>query len=193
MPDLSRFVAGVGVVLALSIGAGCSGDDPDGARSAGDAPAALGSESPSSQVSAPPAPDLPDAAAVENVQGAKAFARHWVALLNHATLTGDVEALAAVDADCGTCGELAEAITGLYSGGGRVETTGWQVTKVLAEPNAAPRTAALQLSITRAPEAVFVRADAEAKPFTGGKEKYLMALKWQQGGWRISELANVAR
>jgi len=112
------------VAFALLV-SGCGGDDP------------LPTEpppSPSSTSTTRAAPELPDAAMEDSKEGAVAFVRHYVDLINYAQETGDTAALAAASAEqCDECTRVASAISKLYSAGGHIEGGLWRTGRYVTQ------------------------------------------------------------
>jgi Family of unknown function (DUF6318) len=111
---MTRALVGA-VALALAL-AGCGGD-----------PKADPSPTPSSPATSPvsttpSAPALPDEAKANTKAGAIAFVRYYIALINHAQATGDVDALAAVeDPGCRSCISARQTLGDIYQSGGHIE------------------------------------------------------------------------
>jgi hypothetical protein len=122
-----RFAAAAATSLALLITAsGCGGNDPPPPKaeptSTPTTPAA--SESPT-----PPA--LPAAAKGDGARSAKAFVRHYIAVLNYATYTGDVTELRRLGAkDCGSCQNVIRGIRSIYEAGGSVKGGAFRITNL---------------------------------------------------------------
>ncbi|WP_420819123.1 DUF6318 family protein [Nocardioides iriomotensis] len=137
-------VAAAGL-LGFGTSACTSGDDPP-------KPAPLPTESPSPTGSSSEAPpSLPADAGGSSTRAAKAFARHFVDLVNYASATGDVEAINAVASDsCRVCRGMADGIQDVYSKGGHLEGDGWRVlgTKVLSGGRENERAISLTLLVS---------------------------------------------
>jgi len=74
------------------------------------------------------APTLPEAATKDSEEGAVAFVKHYIALLNYAANTGDVEQLRdASDPACEGCASYVSAFESTYEQGGDVTGFEWTV------------------------------------------------------------------
>ena len=73
------------------------------------------------------APTLPEAATKDSEEGAVAFVKHYIELLNYASDTGDVERLReASDPKCGGCNSYVELYESTYANGGYFKDSGWK-------------------------------------------------------------------
>lgn len=93
------------LVLALGVSANCSDevDEPVDMRTSGSPDSTQTSSNPGELGEDGP-PDLPAAGQEGTLEGAEAFVRHYIDLLNYASGTGDTKALAEVsDRECGGC------------------------------------------------------------------------------------------
>ncbi|WP_369814209.1 DUF6318 family protein, partial [Marmoricola sp. Leaf446] len=123
MRRLSRMVATVTAVAAIGVTAACGGDNPTPSTAPSDS---TGEASPSA--SDPPPPSVPRAARRLDKDGAAAFVRHWVKVLNYAGATGDTSALRQVStSDCVKCAALSDGIDRIYDRGGNIAGGGWTV------------------------------------------------------------------
>lgn len=115
-------LVGLGLVLSLS---SCDSNPTP-------APLPTRSSSPSqSQTPTPPA--LPEAARGTSSAAAKAFVEYWIAALNYAGHTGEIDELRRVSATkCRACNGYIKAIRTTYASGGRFEGGEWRVTSAEA-------------------------------------------------------------
>lgn len=175
-----RRLAAVALCLPLLAAAACSGDDstePDGA--------------PSSSSNASQAPTLRAEAKATSLDGAEAFARHWVEALNHASTSGDTTYLRTLGMGCKACSAMADGIDELYVAGGRLESSGWRVLKAHATPANAERTVVVRLRVLRPAEATYASKDAEPEFFEGGRQSYALQLVRGDGAWRVAKVFRV--
>lgn len=99
------------VALALLL-SGCGGDPP---------PAAPPPPSPSPSHATAAAPEMPEGAKEDSREGANAFVRYYVDLINHAQLTGNTATLARLEEPgCGSCNNGRKFLNGVYSAGGHI-------------------------------------------------------------------------
>jgi hypothetical protein len=173
-------------VLALAV-AGCSGSD-DGVAASG-SPSSTPTATPTPTVEIPEVP-VPERPADEHTSdGAVAFTKYAVEVINRAYLTGDTASMRAIATpDCGTCDRAAADIDGVYDEGQRFD--GGQMTVVRAggvaiAENVNPTTPTV-MDIT---ELWVIRADGSKKstaPADVGVE-ILWDLAWN-GSWRLAEV-----
>lgn len=110
------------VVAALLLFAGCTQDQPK-------EPGPTSRPSPTVTV-----PSMPAAAQEKTVAGAVAFVKHYIALLNYSSDTGDVDALSeASDATCVGCRAYSSLYESTYEGGGYFRDPGWTPSKIVPE------------------------------------------------------------
>jgi len=128
-----------GVVVAVVIGAGCTGEDA-AVDAAPSTTASLSSPVPSSVVpSSEPAPSSASATFVpvapqepppmpvpeQTPEGAVAFLEWWIAVLNYAELTGETDVLRANSVpECVFCAGQIDNIESTYEAGLRIERSG---------------------------------------------------------------------
>ena len=73
------------------------------------------------------APTLPEAAKDDSEEGAVAFVKHYIELLNYAANTGDVKPLRdASDPNCEGCNSYIALFEETYANGGYFKDPGWQ-------------------------------------------------------------------
>ncbi|WP_235737316.1 DUF6318 family protein [Nocardioides alcanivorans] len=125
--------------------------------------------------------------------GAKAYAAHWVELLNQAVARGTGEWLRESGPDCVTCRRMADGIDGLTETGGHVTGEGWLLQRVVAQPGLPDKQAELGLEVLRRPEAIVASEGADPEYREGGNERYLMKLEHDGTTWHVIELAPVLR
>ncbi|HET6651516.1 MAG TPA: DUF6318 family protein [Nocardioides sp.] len=116
---------------ALLATSGCTSDEaPE------PAPLPTESSSPSDSGSpSPAAPTLPPEAEGTSPAAAKAFALHYVDLVNYASNTGDVSPLKRMrQRRCDVCRGIESGIATVYKDGGRLEGEGWTVTSAQVLP-----------------------------------------------------------
>jgi hypothetical protein len=157
--------------------AGCS-DDPE--------PRFEPSASPSPSESSSAAAE-PKAWEVKSEKGAVAFAKHWIAVFNEATSSGETAQLLSMSAKgCGTCSRFAKGIDDLYGNGGAIDSNGWLVLQaVLTEGTlSAPRMA---LRIEQTPQEI-THKNGKVESFPGGRETFSARLVWSDSEWLMSDL-----
>ena len=107
------------LMTAAFLFAGCTEDNPK-------EPDPTTKPSPTATV-----PSMPAEATEKTVGGAAAFVKHYVALLNYSSDTGDVAALSeATDPACEGCHAYVSLYRSTYADGGYLRDPGWTVTKI---------------------------------------------------------------
>jgi hypothetical protein len=164
---VSRTAAAASVVLLLSLTA-CGGEDEPTATES----------------------DVPAFADNEGPAGAEQFVGFWTDTLNRATTSGDTEELRSLSADaCQACGDFATQLDQIYAAGGRVESDGWEITKVVPEAGATDNEVGLLVTYTVSPQKVYQSEDAKAKKFKGGNQGFRFHLIRDQGEWQVHDLS----
>jgi hypothetical protein len=78
---------------------------------------------------------LPTEANAESDSAGRAFVRHYFAAISYALKSGDTEPMIDVSGvDCQSCTSIADLVDGVYDKGGRYETPGWEVERIVAAP-----------------------------------------------------------
>jgi len=133
------------------------------------------------------APVLPEEAKENTKVGAVAFVRHYVDLINYAQATGDVEALAAVEADsCKSCVLGREFFESVYAMGGRIEGGTFRAAAVAPLPNPVDGDWLVAVGFRIASDTVF--RPGQTPEVTHHKASRLLTshiVKFVDGGWRI--------
>ena len=173
---MRRFVVGAAVALLL---AGCGGDpkaDPSPSTSA----------SPSASAApTPTAPVMPEAATMAGTAGAIAFVKYFVAVINHATATGDTSPLRDASLTmCKSCEAVIGKIEELYSSGGRREGGAWRLVEVRITHAGRPWRVAGH--VTYAAQRI-VRPGKPTEAIAGGDYDMEFALSRQDGKWQVKE------
>jgi Family of unknown function (DUF6318) len=164
---VSRTAAAASVVLLLSLTA-CGGEDePTTAEE-----------------------DVPAFADNEGTAGAEQFLGFWTDTLNQATASGDTEELKALAADkCKACGDFATQLDQIYAAGGRVESDGWEVSKVVPEAGATDNEVGLLVTFAVSPQKVYQSEDGKPQKFEGGNQGFRFHLVREQGEWQVHDLS----
>lgn len=183
----SALGAVLGVVLGAASLASCESNA---------APPPLESPTPSPSATSrptPAAPELPAEARGTTEASAKAFAEHYVDLINYAMNSGDVTALRALgDEACVSCRAISSNIDDTYSSGGKISSRGWLLQSVSVVPNQPAHRPILDLGIVMSPERIVRRTGAKQETFPGGKQPMTMYLRHAKGGWLVVRLDRVA-
>ena len=111
------------------------------------------------------APTLPEAATEDSEEGAVAFVKHYIELLNYAANTGDVKPLReASDPNCEGCNSYIALFEETYANGGYFRDSLWTIDSITSPENRQSEWFAAM--ITSAPDSVFVKNN-HAEPDTG--------------------------
>jgi hypothetical protein len=152
------------------------------------APSASSSSTPS-----PTPPSLPAEASGTSPAAAKAFVRHWIAAMNYAGKTGDVDPLrTASSSACVACQAVIKSIAAVYAAGGHYEGDGWRIDTAKYQPLQPRRRPVLAVGVTIARQEVVERRGAEPQRFEGGKRSVTFRLIRVDGAWVLRELEQAA-
>jgi hypothetical protein len=133
-------------------------------------------------IAADPTPALPAATAKRNAEGASAFVRYWIELLNFATATGTtVELKRFSDGRCTSCRAAAEKIELVYSRGGDIESHGWVVGDL--DVSRVEGSFLLRGQVTMSPQSVRTSAGARTQRFPGGSSLMTFQVQARRRGW----------
>ena len=134
------------------------------------------------------APTLPEAATEDSEEGAVAFVKHYIALLNYASDTGDVERLReASDPKCVGCNSYIELYESTYANGGYFKAPGWMATDLEAATSG--ETHEIWLDIDARAGVYRVDAMTPEKRAVRDTYKLFLSVKRDSSGWLIAEFA----
>ena len=173
-------LAGAVIPLVLVL-PGCGSDKPK------PAPPETSSASPSASPSVV-APTMPAEAKGTGPEAAKAFARHFIALLNYSEVTGDLDLLRqSFDPDCDGCSGIVDGLDKVYRNGGSVKTDGWEVKGLKTTPT--PRGFRVDAMVDVAPQIVILERGAKAKRFPGDRSALRrLFLRHGSSAWVVSNM-----
>jgi hypothetical protein len=161
---LSRIAAALSAVLLLSLAA-CGGDDE------------------------PTADEVPAYADNAGEAGAEQFVGYWTDTLNTATASGETEDLKALASpECQACTDFATQLDQIYADGGRVESEGWEINKIVPEAGATDDEVGLLVTFAVSPQKVFESEDAKPQKFEGGNQGFRFHLVRDEGTWQVQDL-----
>jgi hypothetical protein len=130
---------------------------------------------------------MPAEARGTSKKSAKAFARHYVDLVNFAAKTGRTRALADAGASgCESCMAIVENVHSIYARGGHIRGGEWDI-DVIRVPQLDEDRAVLDLGLTLKPQVV-VSQNGEEKRYSGSKQPMTMFLITDAGRWRVARL-----
>jgi hypothetical protein len=183
-------------LVTATVLVGCGGDEPGAGATATVSPTATPTPTPTPTVDVPviPEPVLPDEAKARTPEGATAFVRYAVDVINRAYLTGDTASIWAIaNPECTVCELGTSDIDEAYARGNRIEggqisieSTDW----VDMGPNVRP-TVPTVIDISELQEvtpAGQVVASAEADENLAA----LWDLEWDQGRWLLANMRVVS-
>ena len=174
---------------ALLVASGCTSDEaPE------PAPLPTESASPSDTGSpSPTAPTLPAEAEGTSPAAAKAFARHYVKVVNFASATGKIAELDDLSkTSCRSCTALIERIESVYAAGGSFEGDGWMVRSVRHQPFQPRNAPVLSVSIRISPQVMIEESGAAPVSFPGGRDQLTLRLTWKGNDWKVRDLERLA-
>ena len=161
---LSRIAAALSAVLLLSLAA-CGGDDE------------------------PTADEVPAYADNAGEAGAEQFVGYWTDTLNTETASGETEDLKALASpECQACTDFATQLDQIYADGGRVESEGWEINKIVPEAGATDDEVGLLVTFAVSPQKVFESEDAKPQKFEGGNQGFRFHLVRDEGTWQVQDL-----
>ena len=132
------------------------------------------------------APVYPENAKAETAEGASYFVDFYLALLTHATQTGETAPLAAAsDPSCSGCATYVEHFDKRADAGGSVEGGAWTAGDIRVSPYGADT--ALEAQITIAASTVKDDARAEPQEYAEGQEVVTFVANFADGKWRMMQ------
>lgn len=174
--DVRRWVAGLLLVPLL---AGCS----DYAKSDGKEPPT--SVSPAATESETSDNELPPRASNTGATGAEAFLRRWIAVLNKAQTTGDVDVLRQLSANsCVSCKGVIDWVEEVWGNGGHISGGQWRLLSVNAYPHRTDTRIKLGTVVHYA-AATVVKANAERERIKELNDLVDFDLAHRDGTWTV--------
>lgn len=142
----------------------------------------------STEPTSEPAPTMPAEAEGTSRAAAKAFVRHWIAVLNYAGPSGDASALRAIStSDCAACGGIADFIEEVHEAGGTIEGEGWRPKRITVV-SSTQQQVVLDVLTEVSEQKVQSAASAEATTFPGGERIKTFWLSRRNGAWVLARL-----
>ncbi len=134
-------------------------------------------------------PSVPPYASSNDQHGAEQFASYWIDTLNKATVSGKTDQLKALSSPaCTRCSDFASQLDKIYANGGHVETTGWQVQKVVPEVGLPKGTTAMKMAVKVAPQKVFETKGSKPQAHPGGEMSLRVVLTRDGDHWLVKSL-----
>ena len=176
---LAALLTTVGLTLT-----GCGGaPEPPPPPKAQESPAPSATATPSA---APTPPAMPAKARKNSRAGAIAFARHYVALINHAQAIGDTAPLAAVeDAACESCRNGREFVRRVYASGGRISGGELRVSDALAIPDSTTGGWTVAVGVRFGPQQVDWGGEKPDQDLGGGQLPLNLQVDFRDNHWKV--------
>jgi hypothetical protein len=119
------------------------------------------------------------------------FIRRWAAEDTRMQNTGETSKFRQMAKGCEGCLAVARFVDSTYAAGGRIETKGWSLMKVI--PDDLHRgTQTFDFTVDSAPTTYWTSAGSSAKRFRGGRERFQLRLAPMSGSWVVTEFVQVA-
>jgi hypothetical protein len=155
-------------------------------------PAPLPSPEPAPSASPSPtaagAPTLPPEARGTSMASAKAFVRHYIALVNYAMASGSLDELKnAGSPGCTSCAAVIDRVERVYSAGGSIRSHGWRVQSISVVPGRSHNAPALDVGLRLSPQVVVEKRGAAKQSFDGGRLPATFYLSETAGTWVVRE------
>jgi len=142
---------------------------------------------PTNKPTGPSEPELPPAAKAPGTEGAGAFVRYYIKLLNYAGATGEVGAFTAAASGCRSCKDLADNFRSTYRKGGYYRTDGWRVEGLVVTRESGHRYVALA-QVKETPIEWRKTADSGVQRLDAGRLHLRFEVSSAQGPWQVREL-----
>jgi hypothetical protein len=167
-------------VIALAL-AGCA--QPDSNLGSAADPTNVAAASPSVL----PPPTLSAATRERSQRGAQDFVNYWIAAVNYAVQTGDINPLeAASDPQCGQCQAVISGVRDSYSDGGYTQGGVYRLRSAVADVLALDEQPTISVTFDRSPQSLMapdgqVRGSAPALTF----QRCQLIMEWSDNRWKV--------
>lgn len=132
---------------------------------------------------------IPLYATTNDARGAQNFARYWIDTLNRATTSGDTKKLKTLQKPtCATCTDFAKQLDDIYAAGGRVETHGFKVKKIVNESGIPKPGAGVSVLLTATPQKVYKTKDAAVRSLKGGDLRLRLIMVRADAHWVMDRI-----
>jgi hypothetical protein len=136
----------------------------------------------------PTPPPLPPTANGTSNASAEAFVRHFIETLNFAITTGDTGPVRRLSTEkCSSCKGVADYLDGIYSAGGNVATSGWQVKRLKFLARSPDGEPTFHAAILQPVETTVASPSAKPSESTEATKFFFVYVEHTDKGWRISE------
>jgi len=133
---------------------------------------------------------MPAGAKAKTDQAVEAFAKHFVSVINFATVTGELKDLDALSGEaCMTCRRLSARLEQVYDRGGSIESSGWRVTGASVVSDQPLDRKYIDLAIVQSPQILVEKAGASPQKFPGGKQAMTMLIARRGEGWVVTQMS----
>ncbi len=186
-------VAAVAVLAPVLVGCGGSADPgPKSSSGTTESTTPITSSDPPTTTSptttkptGPVEPSYPDAAKANTRNGARAFARYYIAVASYAQVTGDTKTLKKVAADtCFGCARLVSRISDIYKSGGWIRSKPLMVLSLNAAHEDGLKFR-LDLAVRFPNQYLKQRRGEKPKLTKGAREPLVLHLIWKGSRWLV--------
>lgn len=165
----------VGAVALIALLSGCMGD-PEPIEP---------TTSPTPTVTVTP-PEMPEQAKEESSEGATAFLQHYIAVLNYASATGDVEEFKRLShPDCSGCDKYRDAFLEMYAAGGWMKGGEWTFTETRVRTRGSEVFVTTTMDLARSHYKE--TRDAEERASQPSQDVLTFALVRDEGAWKVTQ------
>jgi len=141
---------------------------------------------PTNKPTGPSEPELPAAAKAPGTEGAGAFVRYYIKLLNYASQTGDIKPMRSAASECNGCRKYEELFSKTYSRGGSFTGNLWSPFAVSVVPEGRKY---VVLTLVKAARGKYSpHAGAKMRPLRPDRYSLRFAVERDGGAWLVSSL-----
>ena len=185
-PTLARLALAVAIACSL-VACNAEADPrttPSPTAPSSPTPTTSPTTEPTHQPIGPTEPELPAAAKAPGTEGAGAFVRYYIKLLNYASQTGDIRRLRSAANECNGCRRYEELFSKTYSRGGSFTGNLWSPYAVTVVSEGREY---VVLTLVKAAGGRYrPHAGAPVRPLRPDRYSLRFALERDRGGWSIT-------
>lgn len=150
---------------------------------------ACGTDPEPSPTPEPTPPQAPAIVSENSEEGAEAFVRHYIAVSNYATVTGDTTELQQLThSQCEGCSIIIEYIDEIYDAGGFVTDNSWVIGDIETEMTTSDVFISAEITTTSGKVKNATDAEIESIPAISEKELFFFTVQNSDQGWRVTQL-----
>lgn len=136
---------------------------------------------------------MPDAAKGTSDAAAKAFVKHYIAVLNYAGRTGDTAKLRELSSpSCAPCQDIIDSIRDLYAAGGRIEGDDTELHSLSLVPGQSGNMRTVDGLTTQPRQLIFKTKGAKPEHVGGGKDLLSSYTLEHRDGWRMAQITSAS-